>query len=273
MTIAILPKMSANADIASRCTNFAFSYNSDVENAVTGCCCRRLRRKVVLCAPFSPDSAKSFYQTKQNLYIAAVEGWDADCLLILHFATSSFQVPLSELKHEIGGEPFKVAPENTGVRPLLFSTGFPTLVCEMFDTGLRFSIARAKGRSLVAAEWQHRKSRLKDGMAERMGFEPMNGFCPLHDFQSCSFDQTRTPLRAMTDCSCGRKSSENIPRGIILCQCDGSRPLGCHMAAARKAGGFCSITMANSSSDRPAPRPTVRAKAGVCRSSGRGSRN
>ena len=32
-------------------------------------------------------------------------------------------------------------------------------------------------------------------MAERMGFEPMNGGYPLHDFQSCSFNQTRTPLR------------------------------------------------------------------------------
>ena len=29
----------------------------------------------------------------------------------------------------------------------------------------------------------------RDDMAEREGFEPSNGFKPLHDFQSCALDQ------------------------------------------------------------------------------------
>ena len=40
-------------------------------------------------------------------------------------------------------------------------------------------------------EQKKRKTRIKAGflLAERGGFEPPNGFKPLHDFQSCAFDQ------------------------------------------------------------------------------------
>lgn len=43
-------------------------------------------------------------------------------------------------------------------------------------------------------------------MAERVGFEPTIG-CPIHDFQSCSFDHSDTTPRRQSDCS-------RIPLGL-----------------------------------------------------------